>query len=275
MLAADSVCGDEMTVTARAPISQTATGWWSTGDQGFSFSDSTSNETLMSTIFPGGQDKAETMLRWSELNGSCVVEISDTLVVLFKRPDDASVEKKDSTIYFAPYTKLWAVPTKVGQGTWTHLKGTAQMDENDMHNPNVLVFFGNTDLDKPDENIFLWTVSNVICPVTLDTTRIERKDIARYTAFSPNYDGINDVFQLDGLHNADEFTMSIFTRQGILIHRIEKKPGGVLTDGLWWDGKLDSGNEAADGTYFYVLVVKYAGQTYLYKGYVELVRPKI
>ncbi len=67
--------------------------------------------------------------------------------------------------------------------------------------------------------------------------------------------------------------MHIFTRQGVTIHSIEKKPGGVLTNDLWWDGKLDSGDEAADGTYFYVLTVKYAGQTYEYKGYVELVRP--
>jgi gliding motility-associated-like protein len=275
LLAADSVCGDEMTVKSRAPISQSATGWWSTGDQGFSFNDSTSNETLMTTGFSDGQDKAETILRWSELSGSCVVEHSDSLVVFYKRPDDAAVEDENDTLYFAPYTNLKAIPNKVGQGTWTHVKGTAQIDENDLHNPNVYVSFGNSDLDEEDENVFLWTVQNVICPTTSASTTITRKDIAQYTAFSPNYDGTNDVFQLDGLHNADEFTMSIFTRQGIMIYKMEKKPGGVLTHDLWWDGKLDGGNEAADGTYFYVLIVKYAGQTYEYKGYVELVRPKI
>jgi gliding motility-associated-like protein len=136
-----------------------------------------------------------------------------------------------------------------------------------------MVTFGDTDLDQGDVNEFRWTVQNVKCPATSATTRIERRDIAQYTAFSPNYDGINDVFQLDGLENADEFTMNIYTRQGVIIYRIEKKPGGELRDDLWWDGRLENGDEATDGTYYYVLEVGYAGQTYQYKGYIELVRP--
>jgi gliding motility-associated-like protein len=273
LLEADSVCGPFLTVTARDPISNTATSWWSTQDPGFSFTDSTSSETEMSTTFPEEQDKAETILRWSELNGSCVVESSDTLVVLFEEPDDAAVEAEDTILYFAPYTNLWAVQATAGQGTWTHLNGTAQMDENDLHNPNVFVSFGDTDLDKEDFNEFQWTVQNVKCPATTITTTVERKDIAQYTAFSPNYDDINEYFILDGLEYADEFTMHIFTRQGVTIHTITKAPGLDFTEDLWWDGRLDSGDEAADGTYFYVLTVKHAGQTYEYKGYVELVRP--
>ena len=273
LLAADSVCGQFLTVTARDPISTTATGWWSTLDPGFSFTDSTSSETEMSTVFPVGQDNVETILRWSELNGSCVVEYEDTLVILYEEPDPAAVASDDSTLYFTPNTQLWADAPRVGQGTWTHVNGTAQMDENDIHNPNVFVSFGDTDLDKPDENFFRWEVSNVVCPVTFEDVRVERQDIAQYTAFSPDGNNINDIYQLDGLEYSDEFTMSIFTRQGVMIHKIEKNPGGVLTDDLWWDGKLDSGDEAADGTYYYVLTVKYAGQTYEYKGYVELVRP--
>ncbi len=273
LLEADSVCGPVITVTARNPISPTALGWWSAVNPDFSFEDSTSIQTEMSTVFPEGQDRVQTMLRWSELNGSCTVEYSDTLVVLFEEPAPASVRSQDSTLYFAPNTRLWADSPTAGQGTWTHVSGTAQMDQNERHNPYVLVSFGNADLNKPDENIFRWEVSNVICPVTSVDVRLERHDIARYTAFSPNDDPFNQYFILDGLENADEFTMSIFTRQGVMIHSIEKKPGMNFTEDLWWDGRLDGGDEAADGTYFYVLVVKYAGQTYDYKGYVELVRP--
>ena len=272
LLAADSVCGPILTVTARNPISTTATGWWSSANQGFSFADSVNSETILSTDLEG-KDKAETVVRWSELNGSCVLEYSDTLVVLFEEPDPADVANEDSILYFAPNTRLWAVPTNAGQGTWTHVSGTAQMDEDDRHNPNVYVSFGDADLNKENVNEFQWTVQNVKCTMTSANVRIERRDIAQYTAFSPNGDPFNEYFVLDGLEYADEFTMSIFTRQGVTVNRIEKKPGGVLTDDLWWDGRLDSGDEAADGTYFYVLTVKHAGQTYEYKGYVELVRP--
>jgi gliding motility-associated-like protein len=272
LLTTDSVCGPTLTVTARNPISTTATGWWSSADQGFSFEDSTSSETEISTDLLG-KDKAETNIRWSELNGSCVVEYSDTLVVLFEEPAPADVRSEDSTLYFAPNTRLWAIPTSAGQGTWTHVSGTAQMDEEDRHNPNVYVSFGDADLDKEDVNEFLWTVQNVKCPATTANVRIERRDIAQYTAFSPNGDPYNEYFVLDGLEYSDEFTMSIFTRQGVMIHTITKSPGADFTEDLWWDGRLDNGDEATDGTYFYVLTVKYAGQTYEYKGYVELVRP--
>jgi len=272
LLSADSVCGPTLTVTARNPISTTATGWWSSTDEGFSFEDSTSNETEISTDLLG-KDKAETTIRWSELNGSCELAYSDTLVVLFEEPDPAAVKNEDSILYFAPNTRLWALPTNAGQGTWTHVSGTAQMDLEDRHNPNVYVSFGDADLDKENVNEFQWTVQNVKCTSTTANVRIERRDIAQYTAFSPNYDNINDNFVLDGLEYADEFTMNIFTRQGVTIHTITKSPGVDFSEDQWWDGKLDNGEEAADGTYFYVLTVKYVGQTYEYKGYVELVRP--
>jgi gliding motility-associated-like protein len=272
MLEADSVCGPIIRVMARNPISTTATAWWSAQDQTFSFTDSTSSETDLSTTFPDGQDNMGTIIRWSELNGSCLLESSDTLVVLFEEPDPAMVENEDTILYFAPNTRLWAKRATAGQGTWTHVSGTAQMDDNDTHNPNVFVSFGDTDLDKEDLNEFQWTVQNDKCPATRITTRVERRDIALYTAFSPNYDDINDYFVLDGLEYADEFTMHIFTRQGVSIYTITKSPGMDFSEDHWWDGRLDDGDEAADGTYFYVLTVKYAGQTYEYKGYFELVR---
>ncbi len=272
LLEADSVCGPVIDIQAANPISSTATGWWSSTHPAFSFADSTSPATQLTTDL-AGKDRAEIIIRWSELNGSCVVEFEDTLVVLFEEPDPAAVESEDSILYFAPDTRLWAEAATAGQGAWTRLSGTAQMDEGDRHNPNVYVSFGENDLNEENISEFQWTVSNVKCPATKATTRVTRRDIAQYTAFSPNYDGINDYFIIDGLEYADEFKMSILTRQGVVVHRLEKNPGGVITDDLWWDGLLDGGNEAADGTYFYVLVVKYAGQTYEYKGYVELVRP--
>jgi gliding motility-associated-like protein len=272
LLETDSICGPVLIVRARDPVSQTATGWWSAAEPGFSFADSTGSQTSLSTDL-AGKGHAESTIRWSERNGSCPVEFRDTLVVLFEEPEPARVDNEDSILFFAPYTRLWADSATAGQGTWTHVSGTAQMDGNDTHNPNAYVSFGDTDLDREDINEFLWTVQNVKCPATSASVRIERRDIAQYTAFSPNYDDINDRFVLDGLEMADEFTLSILTRQGVKIHSIEKKPGGEVSEDLWWDGRLDSGDEAADGTYFYILEVTHAGQTYQYKGYIELVRP--
>ena len=63
--------------------------------------------------------------------------------------------------------------------------------------------------------------------------------------FSPNGDGINDLFIIP----ADGFTVyqiSIFTRSGMMV--FEKK-APVIT----WDGRNKAGDEVKQGVYFYVL----------------------
>ena len=42
-----------------------------------------------------------------------------------------------------------------------------------------------------------------------------------------------------------------------------------------WDGRMEDGSEAADGTYFYMIEVTHAGQKYNYKNYLELIRTEV
>lgn len=39
-----------------------------------------------------------------------------------------------------------------------------------------------------------------------------------------------------------------------------------------WDGKMENGKDAEDGTYFYMIEVMHAGIVYQYKNYLELIR---
>ena len=67
--------------------------------------------------------------------------------------------------------------------------------------------------------------------------------------------------------------MQILNRQGVVIRTINKSLGQeFMVPDMWWNGLLDNGQKAPDGTYFYILLVKHAGQSYEYKGFVELVR---
>ncbi len=65
--------------------------------------------------------------------------------------------------------------------------------------------------------------------------------------FTPNGDGINDVYHLKTT-NLTEVSMTIFDRWGHLVYELTSSTGNVL-----WDGKNQFGVEVAEGTYFYVI----------------------
>jgi gliding motility-associated-like protein len=79
--------------------------------------------------------------------------------------------------------------------------------------------------------------------------------------FSPNGDGINDVFKISGLDKCSSYSIKIYNRWGIPIYETEK------TD-FSWDGKTSAGTNAEDGTYYYILTNK----TTTRKGFVTLLR---
>lgn len=72
--------------------------------------------------------------------------------------------------------------------------------------------------------------------------------------FSPNGDGINDVFEISNLLDIyEEFELNIYSREGNLIHTAHNADGfwdGVATKGLLFTGSL-----VPVGTYYYVLVL--------------------
>ncbi len=72
--------------------------------------------------------------------------------------------------------------------------------------------------------------------------------------FSPNGDGINDVFEISNLLNIyANFELNIYSREGNVIHTSHNEDGfwnGVATRGL-----LFTGNTVPVGTYYYVLVL--------------------
>ena len=151
------------------------------------------------------------------------------------------------------------------------------MEPEEIHNHNASVDFGNSNLDQSLDNTFTWTIHNGICTVKESFVLVTRQDIRLYSGFSPdNGDEINDYFVLPGLEYADEFDMRILSRQGLVVRTISKALGqDFVKSDMYWDGLMDNGQEAQDGTYFYILVVKHAGQTYEYKGFVELVRTPV
>jgi gliding motility-associated-like protein len=63
--------------------------------------------------------------------------------------------------------------------------------------------------------------------------------------FTPNQDGSNDTFTFD-TSNLTDYEVFIYDRSGKQVHRWAAPVTG-------WDGRLNSGKDAPEGTYFYVI----------------------
>lgn len=71
------------------------------------------------------------------------------------------------------------------------------------------------------------------------------------TSFTPNGDGLNDVFSLRGyeVEKIQEFTLEITNRWGEVIFSNDDIKQG-------WDGRNFQGNEAMTGTYLWSIRLK-------------------
>lgn len=72
-------------------------------------------------------------------------------------------------------------------------------------------------------------------------------ELAIPNVFTPDGDGTNDLFRVEGINLCQDYDMYIFNRWGNLIYHTN------LVHGAGWDGRTFSGEEASEGVYFFVL----------------------
>ncbi len=86
--------------------------------------------------------------------------------------------------------------------------------------------------------------------------------------FSPNGDGVNDLFFLQRGENLTDITAEIYDRWGKKVYELTTSKGQIE-----WDGKNQYGKEVPSGTYFYIIkATGKDGVEYDLKGNVTLVR---
>jgi len=96
------------------------------------------------------------------------------------------------------------------------------------------------------ENILQWSVNNGVCPPALDYLTITVNDLLIPTLITPNNDGLNDYFILQGLEFLGKTAISIFDRRGVLVYENREYDN-------MWDGVDYNGNPLPDDTYFFIL----------------------
>ena len=103
----------------------------------------------------------------------------------------------------------------------------------------------------------------------LDTAQVTIDIATTYevipSAFTPNEDGLNDVFRVANLRYGKLLEMNIYNRWGQLVCKTTDNNKG-------WDGKFN-GEPQDMGVYnYYIIVERENGKTYRYKGDLTLIR---
>jgi gliding motility-associated-like protein len=88
--------------------------------------------------------------------------------------------------------------------------------------------------------------------------------LAFYNGITPNNDGHNDTWIIDGITNITDNKVYIYNRWGDLVWNCEGYDN--ITDKKVWAGKSNKNAALPDATYFYI--IEAGGKTY--KGWVEL-----
>ena len=136
-------------------------------------------------------------------------------------------------------TKLNAEIPTIGTGVWSVYTGTG--DFSDETDPGATV----SELSL-NENILLWSVTNGVCQPALDYITITVHDLVIPTLITPNLDGRNDFFVLQGLETLGKTELTIFDRRGLKVY----ENADYEND---WDGVDYNTNPLPDDTYFYVI----------------------
>jgi gliding motility-associated-like protein len=122
-------------------------------------------------------------------------------------------------------------------GRWSLVSGTGILFDETYAKTKV------SDLSMGD-NIFLWTVNNGICPSSHDSVIIKANDLIPPSLITPNMDGKNDYFILQGIILLDKTELLIFDRWGVQVYKNDNYDNS-------WNGVDYNGILLPDDTYFY------------------------
>jgi gliding motility-associated-like protein len=169
-------------------------------------------------------------------NVSGYFDIKPVIVTIDSPPlPDAGI---DQVLDYQFSTALNASLGNNEKGIWSLVSGTVEFG--DATDPKTEV----SDLSF-GKNVLLWTVTSGACTDASDTIIIVVNDLILPTLITPNMDGRNDFFVINGLAVLGKTELTIFDRRGVMVY---KNPDYDNK----WDGVDYNNNPLTEDTYFYI-----------------------
>lgn len=200
---------------------------------------------------------------WEETNWNC--KNQDIVGITFYRKIASVDAGPDTTLYsFDNIFYMSAKPPETWEtGLWSIVSGNGDFDNSALYNTRVL------NLEAKVTNAFNWRIENGECNAE-DLVNVYVDEISIPQGFSPNNDGVNDLFLIKGfdLPNQDA-ELRIVNGAGSEVFSTSKAEGWID-----WDGKTSSGYDLPEGTYYYLLKLTSLGNGQIQKksGYIILKR---
>jgi len=173
----------------------------------------------------------------------CTANLSNNfMITVDKKPtafagDDAFITKTYS------YNLQGTVPQS-GTGSWEVVKGKGFFS--DINSPTSKV-----DSLIVGDNLFRWKIESAICADAKDSVLINVKLFNLQNGFSPNNDGVNDYFIIDGADKAIDSEFIVFNKIGKVMYKTTHYDNSSP-----WDGRDLQGKLLPDDTYYYVFSAK-------------------
>jgi gliding motility-associated-like protein len=177
----------------------------------------------------------------------CCISISNIVAIKIHTVPSSQINAGPDTVLYSfdnYYRMLADLPEPYERRKWTVISGSGNFDWDTLNVAKV------TNLTPDVVNTFLWTVTNGPC-INEDYVNITVRKIFIPDGFSPNNDGINDIFLIEGLDLVNQDAeLSILNSSGTQVFFTTNKDNQDWTD---WNGKNSSGVDLPEGTFYYIL----------------------
>jgi gliding motility-associated-like protein len=204
---------------------------------------------------------------WEETNWTCISQ--DAVDITFYKkigPVDAG---PDTTLY--SFDNIFHMsagkPEDWEEGLWSIVSGGGSFDDETLFSTVI------TGLEPKVTNVFKWTIKNGECTAE-DDVSVYVDEIMIPEGFSPNGDGVNDIFEVQGLDlDNQDAELKIVNSTGSEVFSTYKA-GTDKNTWIPWDGKNSNGHDLSEGTYYYLLKLTSIGNGQIHKksGFIILKR---
>lgn len=247
---------DTLSLNANSP--SIGTGVWTTSSSAVIISPTQAN-TIVTNL---QQDTS--LFVWTLSNGSCSNYSSDTMAIILGGASPIANADIFNVIPSNTAILIDVIPNDLLTTNWDIYINTPT-NSGQMLNLNNGEFELNLQGVTTNQS-FIYELCNPVCPANCDTALVTLNisstiDCDIPNIFTPNEDGVNDLFEVPCLVNGRVAKLLVFNRWGDLVYQSDNYQNQ-------WNG-THQGNVLPDGTYFYILKI---GEEEPIQGSIELRR---